>query len=124
MLSRFGLALIFGVLILPLGAQEVLAAENLSVTDTTAISSKQIDKTEIENWILANRIDLEESVFSSAPLQLDLGDLYHNGYFYLGRNNLAMPERNGFETFSGIFPPLYIMLHSIRYILLRIIVEL
>lgn len=105
MLSHFGLALIFGVLILPLGAQEVLASENLSVTDTTAISSKQIDKTEIENWILANRIDLEESVFSSAPLQLDLGDLYHNGYFYLGRYNLAMPERNGFETFSGIFSP-------------------
>ncbi len=51
MLSHFGLALIFGVLILPLGAQEVLASENLSVTDTTAISSKQIDKTEIENWI-------------------------------------------------------------------------
>ena len=105
MLPRIGLAIIFGLLFLPLVAAEILLDENISETDTISYTFREVSKTEIEDWIKKNRMDTRESVFSTAPLQLDLGDLYHNCYFYLGRTNLLMPERNGFETFSGIFSP-------------------
>jgi len=99
------LAIIFVLLFLPLSAEEILLEENISETDTINYTVHEIAKTDIENWIKKNRIDIRESVFSTAPIHLDLGDLYHNCYFYLGRTNLPMPERNGFETFSGIFSP-------------------
>ena len=105
MLPRIGLAIIFVLLFLPLSAEEILLEENISETDTISYTVHEIAKTDIENWIKKNRIDTRESVFSTAPIHLDLGDLYHNCYFYLGRTNLPMPERNGFETFSGIFSP-------------------
>ena len=105
MLPRIGLAIIFVLLFLPLSAEEILLEENISETDTISYTVHEIAKTDIENWIKKNRIDIRESVFSTAPIHLDLGDLYHNCYFYLGRTNLPMPERNGFETFSGIFSP-------------------
>lgn len=105
MLPRIGLAIIFVLLFLPLRAEEILLEENISETDTLSYTLHEIAKTDIENWIKKNRIDTRESVFSTAPIHLDLGDLYHNCYFYLGRTNLPMPERNGFETFSGIFSP-------------------
>lgn len=105
MLPRIGLAIIFVLLFLPLSAEEILLEENISETDTISYTLHEIAKTDIENWIKKNRIDTRESVFSTAPIHLDLGDLYHNCYFYLGRTNLPMPERNGFETFSGIFSP-------------------
>ncbi|MDY0218864.1 MAG: hypothetical protein RBR14_05905 [Candidatus Cloacimonas acidaminovorans] len=105
MLPRIGLAIIFVLLFLPLSAEEILLEENISETDTINYTVHEIAKTDIENWIKKNRIDTRESVFSTAPIHLDLGDLYHNCYFYLGRTNLPMPERNGFETFSGIFSP-------------------
>ena len=105
MLPRIGLAIIFVLLFLPLRAEEILLEENISETDTINYTVHEIAKTDIENWIKKNRIDTRESVFSTAPIHLDLGDLYHNCYFYLGRTNLPMPERNGFETFSGIFSP-------------------
>jgi hypothetical protein len=104
-LPRIGLAIIFVLLFLPLSAEEILLEENISETDTINYTVHEIAKTDIENWIKKNRIDTRESVFSTAPIHLDLGDLYHNCYFYLGRTNLPMPERNGFETFSGIFSP-------------------
>jgi len=104
-LPRIGLAIIFVLLFLPLRAEEILLEENISETDTLSYTLHEIAKTDIENWIKKNRIDTRESVFSTAPIHLDLGDLYHNCYFYLGRTNLPMPERNGFETFSGIFSP-------------------
>ncbi len=94
MLPRIGLAIIFVLLFLPLSAEEILLEENISETDTISYTVHEIAKTDIENWIKKNRIDTRESVFSTAPIHLDLGDLYHNCYFYLGRTNLPMPERN------------------------------
>lgn len=104
MLSRFGLAIILVFLAVPFSAQEI-GIEKSEVEDTLQIKTEKASQTEIENWLETNRRDNDDTVFSSAPLNMEKGDLYKNGFFYVGRSNLNMPERNGFETFSSILSP-------------------
>lgn len=104
MLSRFRLVVVFTLFTIPFFAQKITTAEPTKV-DTLELVEKKVTKAEIENWIKANHLDTNEHIFGASPLHIDYGDIYHNGYFYVGRSEMNMPERNGFETLSGIFSP-------------------
>ena len=97
MLSRFRLVVVFTLFTIPFFAQKITTAEPTKV-DTLELVEKKVTKAEIENWIKANHLDTNEHIFGASPLHIDYGDIYHNGYFYVGRSEMNMPERNGFHV--------------------------
>lgn len=93
--------------------------KNISETDTISYTVHEIAKTDIENWI-KNRIDIRGSVFSTAPIHLDLGDLYHNSVISIWEEPIYRCRKETvLRPFPGYFHLLCITVHSIHYIRLK-----
>ena len=102
MLHRAWLAVVFIVLYTCIFAQ----ADSLFVqplADSTLVVVPQVSKAEVAAWINEHNRSITANVFDNIPLYADYGDIYHSGYYYIGRPNVQMPSRLGFEQIPGAF---------------------
>ncbi len=74
-----------------------------TLTQVTALGTKA----DIDSWLDLYRGKPNDNLLSSAPLQSDFGDFYHSNYMSIGRFNMTMPYRHGFEQITGIYSPAY-----------------
>ncbi|MDD4310680.1 MAG: hypothetical protein PHO32_09890 [Candidatus Cloacimonetes bacterium] len=71
--------------------------------DSLAATEIKVTKAEVELWLDELEANNSVSVLDHAALQRDFGDIYNNGYFFIGRPNVAMPYLYGFEQLAGVF---------------------
>ncbi|MDY0151168.1 MAG: hypothetical protein RBS43_02720 [Candidatus Cloacimonas sp.] len=102
MLSRLSLAIIITVFCAYLYAQ-VDSLNAVVEADTLAIPEIVLSKSEITQWLIDHRKDTTANVMDSSPLYADNGDLYRNGYYYIGRPIVSPAYRYGFEQPAGVF---------------------
>lgn len=106
MLPRAWLVIILFILSASLSAQVdslEVSTELDSLNQFMALSTKA----DIDNWLDLHRGKPSDAILSAAPLQSDFGDIYHSNYMSIGRFNMPMPYRHGFEQFSSVFSPAY-----------------
>lgn len=101
MLPRFSLAIAIAFIWISLAAQ----VDTLSVVEQQDMESRQpaVYLQDIKNWLQEKHSETSENVFDDTPLYADNGDIYHNGYLYISRPNLAPTYRYGFEQAEGVF---------------------